>query len=171
MAENRTIAEVVSLLDVGPTLVELTGAAPMSQVRGQSLMGFLAGDGTAPNWSNTAFAELGGLRGDAPGRMIRRGQWKLNYYHGYKRPQLFNMESDPGEWNDLGDDNSHAHIRDELLSEVQEGWSGEDILNTLRTIQDDRQVLREFQKNARIATGDPPDRWTAPDGCNIFPEE
>jgi len=170
LAEGRDIASVTSLLDIGPTLVELAGGAPMAGVSGQSLNGFLTGSGDVPNWHDTAFSELGGLQNDAPGRMIRRGPWKLNYYHGYDRPQLFNLESDPEEWNDLGDDKSYASIRDELLAEVHKGWSGELILRALETIQPDRQVLSEFRKNARSSDDDPPDRWTAPDGCNVFPE-
>lgn len=128
---------------------------------------FLVGDGKIPDWHDTAFAESP----DAPGRIIRRGPWKLNYYHGYDRPQLFNLESDPGEWNDLGDDDSYAATRDELLTEVQAGWSGEQILQTLKVTREDSQILKEFHNNVRISTGDLPDRWTAPDGCNIFPEE
>lgn len=31
--------------------------------------------------------------------MIRRVPWKLNYCHNM-RPQLFNLEADPQEWND-----------------------------------------------------------------------
>jgi len=170
LAEGLEINENASLLDIGPTLVDLAGGDPMPHVRGQSLKGFLT-DGEIPNWHDTAYAELGGLLGDAPGRMIRRGPWKLNYYHGYDRPQLFNLESDPEEWNDLGDDDSHAAIRDELLAEVQAGWSGENILRTLEMVGSDREILRKFQKQSRVATGDPPDRWNAPDGCNIFPEK
>jgi choline-sulfatase len=171
LAEGRTVIDVTSLLDIGPTLVELAGGASMPWVSGRSLMGFLTGDGKVSDWHNTAFAELGGLRGDVPGRMIRRGPWKLSYYYGYDRPQLFNLESDPEEWNDLGDDASYAHIRDELLADVREGWSGGEVLRGIEIAQRDRHVLGEFQKNARMSADDPPDRWTAPDGCNIFPEE
>jgi choline-sulfatase len=170
LAEGRSITNVTSLLDIGPTLVELARGAPMAGVSGQSLKGFLTGDGNVSDWHDTAFAELGGLRNDAPGRMIRRGPWKLNYYHGYDRPQLFNLESDPEEWNDLGDDDSYASIRDELLAEIHKGWSGELILHALETVQPDRKVLSEFRKNARSSDDDPPDRWAAPDGCNVFPE-
>ncbi len=169
-AENRTVAAVTSLLDVGPTLVELAGSEAMSQVRGHSLMRFLTGDGIVPDWPDTAFAELDGLLGGIPGRMIRRGPWKLNYYHGYERPQLFHLGSDPGEWHDLGDDASHAAVRDELLTTVQKGWSGEEILRILHAAQTDRKVLTEYRRRACMSTGDPPDRWTAPDRCNLFPE-
>lgn len=165
LAEGRTVTEVTSLLDIGATLVELAGGEPMPGVSGRSLTGFLTGDGKVSDWHDTAFAELGGLRDDAPGRMIRRGPWKLNYYHGYNRPQLFNLESDPEEWNDLGDDDSYAHIRDELLAEVRKGWSGAEVLSAIEAAQWDRHILGEFQRNARISTDDPPDR------CNVFPEE
>ena len=65
---------------------------------------------------------------------------------------------------------SYSTIRDELLAEVKAGWSGETVLHTLETTQNDYQVLEEFGKNANISTEDAPDLWTAPDGCNIFPE-
>ena len=170
IAEGRTISNVTSLLDIGPTLVDLAGGEPMSCVRGRSLKDFLVGDGNVPTWNNTAFAELGGLQGDAPARMIRRGEWKLNYYHGYDRPQLFNLETDPGEWNDLAADSAYATIRDELLAEVRAGWSGETVLNTLETTQNDYQVLESFGRNSRVSTEVVSERWTAPDGCNVFPE-
>jgi choline-sulfatase len=169
-AEGRTIADVTSLLDIGPTLVDLAGGEPMFGARGHSLKDFLIGDENIPNWHNTAFAELGGLQGDSPARMIRRGDWKLNYYHGYDRPQLFNLESDPGEWNDLADDTTYSGIRDELLADVRADWSGETVLRTLDATQNDYQILEDFAKSARIPAQDVPDRWTAPDGCNVFPE-
>ena len=169
-AEGRTISDVTSLLDIGPTLVDLAEGEPMFGVRGRSLKGFLVNDGKISDWSNTAFAELGGLRGDAPARMIRRGGWKLNHYHGYDRPQLFDLEADPGEWNDLADDSAHSTIRDELLAEVRTDWSGETVLRTLETTQNDDQVLEEFDRSARISTKDSPDLWTAPADCNVFPE-
>ena len=142
----------------------------MLGARGRSLKEFLINDGEVPNWHNTAFAELGGLQRDPPARMIRRGEWKLNYYHGYDQPQLFNLETDPGEWNDLVDDTAYSEIRDELLAEVRAGWSGETVLRTLETTQNDYQVLEEFGRNAHISPEDGPDLWTAPDGCNVFPE-
>jgi choline-sulfatase len=169
-AEGRTISDVTSLLDIGPTLVDLAGGEPMFGVRGRSLKEFLVGYGEVSGWHNTAFAELGGLQRDPPARMIRRGQWKLNYYHEYDQPQLFNLKTDPGEWNDLADDTTYSRIRDELLAEVRAGWSGETVLHALETTQNDYKVLEEFSRNTRISTEDAPDLWTAPDGCNVFPE-
>jgi len=174
LAEGLTIRQVTSLLDVGPTLVEMADGSPMQNVSGQSLCRFLNGYGHIDDWPDTAFAELGGLTGNAPGRMIRRGPWKLNYYHGYDRPQLFNLKEDPHEWHDLGGDSAYSEIRHELLAEVLQDWSGEAVLRRTETATHDRQILEMFhqktQHSSHSSADDPPDRWTAPDGCNIFPE-
>ena len=169
-AEGRASEAVCSLLDIGPTLVDLAGGEPMPGIRGDSLRTFLDGDGSEEGWRDTAFAEFGLSRGDAPARMVRRGPWKLNHYHGYDRPQLFNIDEDPGEWNDLAQDPAYADIRDELHAQVKEGWSGEYLLESIERLNQDQAVLREFGKAASVSSGDPPDRWSAPDGCNVFPE-
>ena len=44
VAEDSTIQLVTSLLDIGPTLVEIAGGSPMQNVRGRSLCQFLQPD-------------------------------------------------------------------------------------------------------------------------------
>lgn len=53
--------------------------------------------------------------------MIRSGDWKLCYYHGYP-VQLFNLKEDPLELTDRADDPECASIRDELTARVLDGW-------------------------------------------------
>jgi len=62
-------------------------------------------------------------------------------------------------------------VREELEELVSEGWSGELIAGSLERLNHDRGVLQQWARNAEVSSGDPPDRWTAPDGCNVFPEE
>jgi choline-sulfatase len=50
--------------------------------------------------------------------MLRKGRWKYVYYVG-SRPQLFDLEADPHEARDLGDDPGHAAIRAELEAELR----------------------------------------------------
>ena len=56
------------------------------------------------------------------------------------------------------------------LPKSERDWSGETVLNTLETTQNDHQVLEGFGRNAHLSTEDGPDLWTAPDDCNVFPE-
>ena len=45
--------------------------------------------------------------------MLRVGRWK--YIHHYRfRPQLFDLQKDPGELVDLGEDPAHAGLRAEM---------------------------------------------------------
>ena len=45
--------------------------------------------------------------------MIRTEKWKYIYYKGFS-PQLFNLERDPNEFEDLGQDQKYEKIRAEL---------------------------------------------------------
>jgi choline-sulfatase len=49
--------------------------------------------------------------------MLRRGRWKYVHYVGH-RPQLFDLEADPQEANDLGASPAHATVRAELETEL-----------------------------------------------------
>jgi len=175
-AAGRVAREVVSLLDIAPTLTEVAGAKPLPHARGRSLLPLLSerkrgasGSAKKIDWPNLAFCEhySSARRGDPPGRMVRRGPWKLNVYHGYDAPQLFNLDDDPDEWNDLGTDPAHAAVRQELLERVHEGWSPERIKARVKRVVSDYPILAAWGKAVRPPD---PDHWVPPPGSNIFPQ-
>ena len=45
--------------------------------------------------------------------MIREKRWKYIHYNLF-RPQLFDLDNDPAELNDLGDDAAHQSVRDDM---------------------------------------------------------
>ncbi len=51
--------------------------------------------------------------------MLRKGQWKLVHYAGDYPSQLFDMEADPDELNDLSSSADHAEILDELEADLR----------------------------------------------------
>jgi len=117
---------VVNLTDVTATMLDAMGAPPIPDADGVSFWR-MAQDGAAP-WQDRAFSEYcqgsrfdWGIPGTTQNRMIRRGRWKLCYYHGH-RPQLFDLRDDPGETRDLAGDPRHATLRDALTAEVLAGW-------------------------------------------------
>ena len=87
---------------------------------------------------------------------------------------MFNLEEDLHEWHDRGGDSDYSEIRHELLAEVLKDWSSEAVLRRTEIATHDRQILEMFhqktQHSRRSPADDLPDQWTAPDGCNIFPE-
>ena len=163
-AQGREVSAVTSLVDLAPTLTELGGAQALPDAAGHSLVGFLRADeGTVPDWPDTAYSEIISGR---PVRMVRRGPWKLNHYHGYDRPQLLNLADDPGEFVDRADDASCAPVRDELQALALADWDPEWVEQTIARRRTDHELL------SRWASADPPadpDYWSAPPGANVFP--
>jgi choline-sulfatase len=165
-AQGRVIDRVTSLLDVGPTLLDLLDASPLPGAAGRSLAGFLSGPGLIPDWPDEAFSEYCGLLGDRPGRMLRSGPYKLNHYHGYAQPQLFNLGQDPDELHDLRDDPAHAEVLRQFHRRVLDGWDGDRIERAMADLDARR---REAHARAERFRTPEQDFWDMPPDCNVFP--
>ena len=114
---------VCSLMDLGPTLARVAGTR-MADTDGRSLWATMQGR-HPKGWKDETFSELcDGRGGFLPSRMIRSGKWKLWTYHDPEGlpPALFDLEDDPGELHDLGQDPQHAGVREELLAKARRGW-------------------------------------------------
>ena len=94
-ASSKVVDAVVSLIDLGPTVLEIAGAEPLPDATGRSFAGMLGPGNQEIEWPNEVYSEYLGLLGDEPACMTRRGAWKLNYYHEFGSYQLFNLEHDP----------------------------------------------------------------------------
>jgi arylsulfatase A-like enzyme len=82
------------LYDVYPTVCELTGMPLPAGLDGQSLLGVIAGRATkVRDYLFTAYREVQ--------RAIRDQRWKLIRYPQIAKTQLFDLQSDPHEMNDL----------------------------------------------------------------------
>ncbi len=92
---GRQIDAVVRTVDVAPTILELTGQPPLSAASGVSLMPLLAG--RSADLQLRAYAETVepyALFRLSRIRTLTVGEWK---YIWSPSPQLFDLESDPGE--------------------------------------------------------------------------
>ena len=117
------IPEVVSLLDIGPTLCSLThvdAVYPVSDGRDLSDL-VLRKRSPGPGIAIMENYGEGVWRG---WRMIRRGNHKLTYVPGCE-PELFDLADDPGEWTDRSQDEGFHKVRRELEQLVLEGWNAE----------------------------------------------
>ncbi len=167
--EFRTSARedrVTSLLDVGPTLLDLAQAAPLPGVSGRSLTALLVPRGDVTSWPDRAVAECCGYRADRPARMLRQGPWKIIYYHGHEQPQLFNVVEDPQELHDRAGDPQCATICQRLLQQVRQGWDGQRVADALaQTAERRQQVLGAAKAKATREA----DFWIMPPRANVFP--
>jgi arylsulfatase len=115
---------LVELLDVTATVVELAGLPQPDYMQGRSLLPILTGaadptqfrDSVRCEYFDALHSQFTGGTG-AFGTMYRRGQWKLVVYHGHGLGELYDLENDPREFNNLWDASGYATIKAELIFE------------------------------------------------------
>ncbi|MCC6143243.1 MAG: sulfatase-like hydrolase/transferase [Candidatus Hydrogenedentes bacterium] len=120
-------------LDLFPTLCDFAGATPPAEIRGQSLRRIVETGERAPLRpyvvTETEFGEFT----DTPpfahtgpmGRMVRSARFKyVVYSEGEIREQLFDMEADPGEMENLAVASEHAGALADHRRMLQE-WQAE----------------------------------------------
>jgi arylsulfatase A-like enzyme len=95
------------LNDVFPTIVELTGTEAPDGLAGRSLMPIVRRE--AESVRDEVWYAYKGYS-----RAIRVGDWKLIRYPHLDRLQLFDLEHDPHELNDVHADSRHAGLIEEL---------------------------------------------------------
>lgn len=101
------------VMDLAPTFIELAGGEPPSGMEGRSLLSRWQG-GDSPYGENELIASETYGR-----RAVQRGPWKALLQgppYGTGEWQLYNLQADPGEQNDV------AEAHGPLLAELVEGW-------------------------------------------------
>ncbi len=98
---GRRVEELVSLVDIHPTFLELAGREPTPELVGRSLLPLLSG--SDPERSGEVMSEFHDSSCNASFFMLRRDLWKYVAYPGYPS-QLFDLESDPSEIENLAAD-------------------------------------------------------------------
>lgn len=107
---------LVELTDIVPTLLEAAGLPVADRIQGRSLRPILEG-GSDPHahrdFVRSAYYRV--LQGpESYATMIRTRRHKLVNYHGHGLGELFDLEEDPGEFDNLWDDPKQADLRFEL---------------------------------------------------------
>ncbi|MCX7011557.1 MAG: choline-sulfatase [Candidatus Sumerlaeota bacterium] len=123
---GRIVKQIVSLLDLYRTLVDLSGV-PDAQcafegVEGASFRHLL--EGRKGEWKDRAVGEYTGEGAIQPMRLLRKGPWKyVNVWN--EPPLLFNLEDDPREQRNRIGDPEVARIEEAMREELLAGYDGE----------------------------------------------
>jgi choline-sulfatase len=153
LPEGERRQQVVNLVDLTATMLEALGAPPLPNGQGRSFLDVARR--AASEWHDETFSEYctdevppwtGGMA--VRQRMIRSGDWKLVYYHGYP-PQLFDLKADPDESRDLGADPAFAATRDRLLARLLADWSPEEIDQRMRMRRRDKDLVGTWARATR----------------------
>ena len=161
LPRGHRIAEVVSLVDLVATMIDLTGASCISPLDGDSL--FSLAKGEERNWKDEGFCEYLAHGVARPMAMLRRGRFKLNYSLG-DPPELYDLQADPGEFEDLGRSAAHSGIREELREHLLSHWDPADLERRVRRSQEERILIRAAETGE--SAQDEQEQWYAA-GSNI----
>jgi choline-sulfatase len=136
-AGHRRIDTPVSLIDLPATLIDMVGAKPARPLEGRSLMPALCGEPLAEVPIISEYHGEGIMR---PSFMVRKGPWKYLYCHRSK-PQLFNIDTDPNEWENRAGTPEVAEIERELNDVIMHGFDLDFIENDVWARLAQKQVV------------------------------
>ncbi|KAF3764548.1 hypothetical protein M406DRAFT_291661 [Cryphonectria parasitica EP155] len=158
------VTENVSTLDILPTMCDLVGTKPdpTFPMDGLSMMPHLLGQGG----HDTVIAEYTGEGTIAPLMMIRRGAWKYITCP-TDGSQLFNLENDPYELNDLAkslgkkrtgslsaEDQKVRDVFDAFEAEAKERWDFDAITKAVLLSQRQRKLVWKALKIGQFTSWD-----------------
>ena len=129
VAPGTIIDQVVSNLDLFPTILEMSGLGLPDnlEIRGKSLVPLLRGQNPA-TWDDTLFGQYDMHHYQiARMRMIRTPEWKLvRHFEPGGQDELYHLAEDPGETRDLGSsvEPKHAAKRTEMLRRIEDWITG-----------------------------------------------
>lgn len=124
---GKQVDALVELTDIGPTLLDYAGLEVPSRMTGRSLRTMLEGGDPVERREFVRCEYYSALSLLAPGRenwngsygtMIRTDRYKLVVYHGLNIGELYDLDMDPGEFENLWDNPEYATLRFELMKKA-----------------------------------------------------
>jgi len=120
---GKVADDLVSLMDLPPTIVSAGAVKPPEAMRGRALQSLM--DGSARDWQDDVFVQISESQ---TGRAVRTSRWKYSVRapggsaasaDSYNEDFLYDLEKDPHERNNLVRDPTLAGIRAELRERLK----------------------------------------------------
>ena len=105
-------------MDLAPTLLEAVGLPVPDAMQGRSLLPILSGDADPHVHKDHVVSEYYDavdLPDGTHATMVFDGRTKSIVYHGHGLGEIYDLQADPGEFENLWDDPAHASLKLELL--------------------------------------------------------
>jgi len=119
IAAGATSEQLVSLIDLAPTLLDAAGTQFEHEPDGASLLPICCGE--QPAWRDDLMCETHGYGDDVIGRTVIAGDTKYVATSG-QRHELYDLKGDPYELTNRIDDRDMASVRDDLRRRLA-NWS------------------------------------------------
>ncbi|MGI9380127.1 MAG: sulfatase family protein [Methyloligellaceae bacterium] len=113
--------KLASTIDIGPTILERAGLKPYWGIQGQSQLSAIRGEKEARDSVMIEFHDSGARMGfDQPAfvRTLVTQDWRLTLYKDQDWGELYNLENDPIESQNLWDDAKHHGTKARLIEQL-----------------------------------------------------
>ena len=111
---------MVSNLDIAPTMLEMAGLQPPADMQGESLVPLL-NEENPQNWRKSFYYHYYEFPGRNSVRRhygIRSERYKLVHFYNIDEWELYDLEQDPDEVQNLYHDSDYTEVRAELTAEL-----------------------------------------------------
>ena len=166
---GKRVSETASIMDLGPTLCEMTGTQPPPRQEGKSLWKAVTEDAYDSErivLSDASMIEM--VEGKKiPGRMAVWNRYKYITYAGYEADDLlFNLREDPDELhNCIGE---YPEIAEKLRIASHENWNPDEILARWEVRNEGMNMVTRWTMAQEM---DESERWHTTDASRDYPDE
>ncbi|MBM3128375.1 MAG: choline-sulfatase [Chloroflexi bacterium] len=143
-SQGTKVKQPVSLIDLAPTLLDMAEVRAENRLPmdGKSVMGLMDG---SDSQAREVFSEYHSEGVYATCFMIRSGKYKYNYVHGHGA-QLFDLENDPNEWQNLSGQPEFKELEDALRAQILTTFDPDEIERDVLTSLPKQNLIRAAMK-------------------------
>ena len=111
---------LMELVDIVPTLLEAAGLDIPEAMQGRTLMPILRGVSDPATHRDHVFSEYYNAwsHKHSYGTMLRSDTHKMIVYHGTDQGELYDLETDPDEFENLWSDTDHEKLKTQMLKDA-----------------------------------------------------
>ncbi len=112
---GKATAHITELIDLYPTLADLSGLTAPRRLQGKSMLPLLKNP-KSDDWKK----ELAFTISRSGGESIRTPQWRFTQWnHGKGGMELYDLKNDPGEFNNLAQESKHAGQLEKMKRQLE----------------------------------------------------
>jgi arylsulfatase len=119
---------LVELIDLAPTILEAAQITIPDNMQGKSLLPIITGDQDPAKHKDRVLCEYNdalagaGIDDNSHGLMVFDGRYKVCIYQGHEIGEIYDLQEDPGEFDNLWDKPEHSTLKAQLVLDAMQTY-------------------------------------------------